>query len=563
MLVEDLVWSFYNHDRGGSMRRRNKISFILALTFTIFILVGASFDLYSNLSLFKRYKIALLGVVIVLTYLFQRAILYTYQKIEEKERKVKKKKPPKKLVAKFYKMFDQHPFLTSFTIIFLGWIIYVIAFYPAILSPDPSYQILQYFGIDNKYSYYSVLLDKRMIITNHHPVFHTLLLGSFIQIGLLFQNFNLGIFLYSLVQILILNMTLSYTIIFMKSIGTSRRYLIYCLLIYTLVPVFPFYAMSPVKDVIFTCFMIFYLIFIYQYAILKSKISFLKTFFVFIMIVLFRNNGIHILIFSLPFLFLVKERKKRIIVRFLVAILLFYISYHNILLPHFKITPGSIREMLSVPFQQTARYVKYYDLEVTEKEKKIIDKVLDYPTLKKRYQPQKADFVKNKFNRFSTKTDLKAYFKVWLHQGFKHPKVYLESFLANTCGYFSPLKTNWYIYNSYHKYHNVLKKHHLNYSYNSLKTLRVILSTIGIIFPYIPVLGLFVNIGFSTWIIFLMISYFIYKRNYQMLFIFLPSLLILGFCLLSPVNTYFRYAMPNIFSMPLLIAFCLKEAKEQ
>lgn len=541
------------------MKRKNRVSLILAFIFTISILVGVSFDLYSNLSLFKKNKIALLGMGLLLLYLLQKSILYIDQKIEKKNNKEKKIKNP--LLKKFYQLLENHPFLTSFTIILFGWMIYIIAFYPAILSPDPSYQILQYFGIDNKYSYYSVLLNKSMIITNHHPVFHTLLLGSFIKIGLLFQNFNLGLFLYSIVQMIILNMTLSYTIAFMKSIGISRKYLICCLFIYTFVPVFPFYAMSPVKDVLFTCFMIFYLLFIYQCVILKEKISFLKTFFILIMIILFRNNGIHILLFSLPFLFLVKEIEKQKLVGLLVAILSFYITFHNVLLPYFKITPGSIREMLSLPFQQTARYVTYYDLEVTDQEKKAIDKVLDYSTLKKRYQPQKADPVKNKFNRFSTKKDLKRYFKVWLHQGLKHPKVYLESFLANTCGYFSPLKTNWYIYNSYHKYNNVLKKHHLNYSYNSLKTLRVILSTIGVIFPYIPVLGLLVNIGFATWAILLMISYFIVKRKYQALFLFLPSLLILAFCMLSPVNTYFRYAMPNIFSMPLLTALFLKEAR--
>ena len=32
--------------------------------------------------------------------------------------------------------------------------------------------------------------------------------------------------------------------------------------------------------------------------------------------------------------------------------------------------------MLSVPFQQTARYIKEYSDEVTEKEKEVIDRVL-------------------------------------------------------------------------------------------------------------------------------------------------------------------------------------------
>ena len=54
-------------------------------------------------------------------------------------------------------------------------------------------------------------------------------------------------------------------------------------------------------------------------------------------------------------------------------------------MPVNKITPSSIRETLSIPFQQTARYVSNYEDEVTEKEKKTIDKVLVYDTLKDDY----------------------------------------------------------------------------------------------------------------------------------------------------------------------------------
>jgi hypothetical protein len=37
-------------------------------------------------------------------------------------------------------------------------------------------------------------------------------------------------------------------------------------------------------------------------------------------------------------------------------------------LPYFHVTQTSIREVLSIPFQQTARYVKYYGNDVTDNE---------------------------------------------------------------------------------------------------------------------------------------------------------------------------------------------------
>ena len=91
------------------------------------------------------------------------------------------------------------PFIFSIVTILRLWLIYIIAFYPGILSPDPSFQLLQYFNIDNKYSEYVNLIDKNVIITNHHPVLHTLLLGFFTNIGIkFFSSFNIGLFIYTI-----------------------------------------------------------------------------------------------------------------------------------------------------------------------------------------------------------------------------------------------------------------------------------------------------------------------------------------------------------------------------
>lgn len=70
-------------------------------------------------------------------------------------------------------------------------------------------------------------------------------------------------------------------------------------------------------------------------------------------------------------------------------------SINHIIFPYLKITPGSTKEMLSVPFQQTARYIKEYSDEVTEKEKEVIDRVLNYDTLSERYDTDRSDKVKD------------------------------------------------------------------------------------------------------------------------------------------------------------------------
>ena len=525
---------------------KRKIIILLTFLFTLFFDIGTSFIIYGNLSFFtKEYHIIFFLIIFLI---FYKLILFTFNLLEEYHLK---NKVPSKLNS-FYLFFEKHTFWFSFVLLICCYLIYMIAFYPTILSPDPSFQILQYFGIDNKYSYYSTLIDPNVIITNHHPIVHTLLLGACVKIGEFFHHTNLGLFIYSIIQTTILASTLSYTLCFMKKVNVNKNYILICLMIYALTPVFPFYAMSPVKDVIFSCLIIHYIIILWNY-IKTNEISFLKTIPLLILIMLFRNNGFHILILSLPFLFFTKKKTIKI-GSLLIITLIFYFTYNSMILPFFHITPGSIREVLSIPFQQTARYVTYYD--VTKKEKKAIDKILEYKTLKKRYLPEKADPVKNKYNPYATKQDLKNYFDTWITMFKKHPNIYLEATLHNTYGYFYPFKTNWYIYTN--EYKDILNQNGFHYHFNDLNTLRILLIIYGVIFPYIPGLGLLVNIGFSTWLFLFMIGYLIYKKKYKEIIPYTPMIIVFLVCLASPVNTYFRYAMPNIFVMPMMIGIFLK-----
>ena len=539
------------------MKRKKILSIIYSLIITIFIIIGTSFILTGNFKSITKYPILFLISSGLLYKIINEITIYLYDKLDEKREKnldIKK--------SKFNTLLKEKPFIFSLIFILLCWLIYLIAFYPGILSPDPSYQILQYFGIDNKYSYYSILIDKSVIITNHHPVIHTLLLGSCIKIGIkLFNSFNIGLFIYTLIQTFILAATLSYTIKFMKEINVNEKYRKLCLFIYALVPVFPLYALSPVKDVIFGCLIILYVISLYKF--IKNKCSMnvkdiVREIILIILIMLFRNNGFHVVLLSFPFLFLTSRKNlKKYLLIFLVVIS-FYFSYNKVILPHFKITNGSVREMLSVPFQQTARYVKKHKNEVTKSEKKAIDKILDYDTIDKRYNPKLADPVKNKFNRYYTNNDLKNYFKVWLLELKKHPITYIEATINNTYGYFYPVETNWYVYIIPKK---IVNDFGFDYSFNSLYILRYVLSAIALVFPYIPFIGLFVNIGFNTWILLFMLSYLLYKKNYKSIIYILPSLILLLVCFVSPANTYFRYALPNIFLMPTLFSMFIKEKR--
>ena len=544
-----------------SKKRKNVVTMILSFIFTIFLTIGSSFIISDSLDAVIKHPIITILMMIISFIILNAIITFLFNKLDNYE--IKEKKIDKK-TGFISKMIDKHPFWFSLIVILLFWLIYIIAFYPAIMSPDPSFQILQFFGIDNKYSTYVNLIDESVIITNHHPVIHTLLIGSCVKLGVsIFNSTNVGLFIYSIIQTLILASTLSYTIKFLKEINVSVNVRKAVLFIYALVPVFPFYAMSPVKDVIFGCLIILYIISIYKFIKLKNKINvktMIKEIILMILITLFRNNGIHIIILSFPFLLLLGRKNLMKYLIIFIVVVLSYFTYDKVILPHFKITPGSVREMLSIPFQQTARYVIKNDDKIPEKDKKAIDKILDYDTLKKRYDPEKADDVKNKFNKDATDKDLKNYFKVWFKELKDDPKTYVEATLNNTYGYFYPVKTNWYIYVNENK---TINNYGFDYHFNNLNVLRSALIAFGLVFPYIPFLGLIVNIGFNTWVLSFMIAYLIYRKKYKEIIYLIPSIIVLLVCFASPVNTYFRYALPNVFAMPTMLLIFLNIRKEE
>lgn len=325
---------------------------------------------------------------------------------------------------------------------------------------------------------------------------------------------------------------------------------------------FPLYSMSGVKDTIYTCFIIWYVIFIDKIIRNKNNTSknFILLFIICIGVSLFRNNGIYVLFLSLPFLIWLCKKHRIQLIAVFIGILGFYGVFSKIILPTFKITDGSIRETLSIPFQQTARYVKYYSSDLTKEEIKTIDKILGYDTLAKRYKPNISDPVKNEFNKYTTKEELKEYFKVWLKCLFRHPLVYIEATLSNIYGYFSPQDTNWYIY---YKYDTRITENNLvDYHYNSLNNVRMILSGFGQAYPYIPGIGLISNIGFNTWLLLGLTLYSAIKKRKDLLVLLTPLLISLLVCVASPVNTYFRYTMPYIFSMPFLVPLVINRLKE-
>ncbi len=540
---------------------------LLSILFSILMVIGYSYDKLGNAYfVFGNISFVIYSIIKIMTlsYLFNICLNIIYDKLNTYEIKDIIKK------NKFIELFNNHPFIVSFVIMLICFIPYMIAFYPAIMGYDPSNQIREFMGMHTRYMDSVILLDENVTITNFNPVLHTLLLGGCFKLGHIIGNDNLGLFFYSVISVLIVLTTLSYSISYMKKNGVNNKLLFIVLAIYCLVPIYPFYSITTNKDMIFCCFILLYILKLHDLITNEQSI---KKYIIFTIIMVFtcltRNNGIYTILLSLPFaLIWLKDKRKGIIIS-LICVLLCYGTYNKVILPAFKISNTSIREMLSIPFQQTARYVKYHPEEFTNEDKEVINKVFDYksyadiydPTLKEKYSssfdtfgdlydPELSDPIKNQYNIYNTNEDLVKYFGVWSKGLVKRPVVYIDATINNVYGYFYPNTSDWTIY---YKYNTRLKEAGFDYHYNNQKGLRKVLSEYGRNFVRYPIIGSLINMGLAAWIYMFLFMALWVKKQYKYIPFVLPAISFLLVCIAGPANTYFRYAWPYLMSMPVVL----------
>lgn len=206
---------------------------------------------------------------------------------------------------------------------------------------------------------------------------------------------------------------------------------------------------------------------------------------------------------------------------------------------------GSSGEMLSIPFQQTARYLQVYKEEITPEEKTAIEAILGpVEDIAGAYDPKISDPVKALYDKNSGKEELMAYFGAWLKGGLKHPVEYIEAFLAHVYGWFTP---------------GVSSAIRYEVEYDTISGQGLFPNAQKIVlFLYrfadrISLLGVLQNVGAYVWGLFFL-TYFQYKKSQKNLaFATLPLWVSLLICMASPCFIYHpRYALPIIFLVPFL-----------
>lgn len=512
-------------------KRLSIFSSIVALILSICQIAG--YAIVNNVSLFSKILLlkfigywALFYIVIMLVYYFLNNI--TKKKFEEN-----------------WKLTDIKLFFIIWAAIFLSYIPYFLKYFPGIASTDSIYQMYQATG--------------NMNLINSHPIFHTMIISGAMNLGKIIGSYNIGVGIYSIIQMLFMSAIFSYTVCYMKKKEIPKIAVICSIIFFAIFPVMPMYSITMWKDIPFGVSILLYVISMVELATNADQFLNTKRGILFLIVsalftMFFKHNGFYIVLLSIPFvLFFIREHIKKLLIIF-VGLVIFYKLINGPLLTALNVAPTLPSEALSIPIQQLSRVVATEDIDDIEL-KEINEWIIaDKTTIKEEYNPRLSDPMKKYFNNERFKDEKIEFLKLWFKYLKKYPNRYVQSFLFNTYGY-------WYPDTQYWMFQRNLEDEKLNLRRESKLSIKLL---DGIIEDRnIPVISTLTSLGFAFWIIGIMMFYAIYKKEYKKIIIFIPVIILWLTSIASSVFCEYRYMFGAFTAMPIIVlSFFIKENYE-
>ncbi|MEE1031063.1 MAG: DUF6020 family protein [Ruminococcus sp.] len=444
---------------------------------------------------------------------------------------------------------NQKAFLRMFIVLLAAWLPYLICKFPGSVCNDARGQVVEFM----KSSFSAV-----------HPLYVTLLFGSFAALGDLLGNQDIGLFIYLVLQCCLMACVFAYCIVATHSLHKNTTVSLLLLALFAFSPAFPSNATTLIKDTLYcTAFVLYITELIFVIHEIENGAVTLKhtirTAVAALLLCLTRNNGIVMVLPTMAVLFVLYILNRRTLGKQMkvvpIIILLPLVVYLIMGLVQDSVTTSkgaTIGEILSIPFQQTARYVRENADSISEEEAKVIDAVLDYENLAQLYNPIVSDPVKGTYK--GDADALPMYFRVWLEQGKKDPVTYIEAMVETNYFLLYPDEPNIRAY-------CVMDDSLTHFTHPILKATRMLLLVFVMGLSLVPIISCLINPVYYIWGFVYIFVDSIFKKHHRYIFLLLlPLLLQLINVLLGPaVFNQPRYFYPVYWAMPFVLVFTYRE----
>ena len=443
---------------------------------------------------------------------------------------------------------------------FINWGILVLLAMPVLLAEFPGF-----FVYDAQDELNEVLTRS---FTTHHPLLHVLLLGGTIALfHKISGSWNVGIFSYIFLQMLVITGAFAYVVTYLQKKGAGKKVRVLWLVFYGAFPAIVMYTICSCKDGMFSALLLMVTVLLVQLvedskAFLSDKRKIIAFVVCAFLMPMFRHNGFYAYLVFIPFacFYFRKELKPLLLTCLFLPVVLYLLSSGLLSAVFAKDVATHHQEMLTVPIMQLARVYSYDNDSISKEDKAVIESYIPKENLEK-YTPRVSDLVKVDFDNAHYEKDRSSFWKVWGKLFVRHPAAYLNAWLLTSYGYwYPPAIINVYKGNSVYSF-TYEDSSYFGYEVEPPGERKSFIPAIDELYRYIsigsfqkdaPVLRLFFTPGMYVIIYMFVFAYRLYKRRFDRILPFLP--MILTFCTILLGPTYLvRYCLYLWLCLPLLL----------
>ena len=343
--------------------------------------------------------------------------------------------------------FDGKSIAVSAAIILVCWAPWIALQFPGAVNTDAVSQIYQYQSAAPTL-YSGHLVDAEFV--DHHPLFDTLLYGWFLQVGGMMGSQNAGLFLFALVQAVLSAWALAACCCYLVRLGVPKAFRLVTLAFFALVPLFPLYAATMVKDSTFsTAFAWWLLMYVEAFRTRGAALGRWKfaAFFALATLLCFvtKKTGIYVTVPGMVImLFAYRTYWKQLLVDIAVPMALFLGLVPAVVYPALGgVEPGGNEEVFGTMYQQVVTAVLADD-DLTAEERRAVDTVLDLDAACAAYDPLITDGVKDERRYGTDSGDYVEFLKAYATIGLRHAGDYAWAICRLNGSFLAPGKAITY-----------------------------------------------------------------------------------------------------------------------
>lgn len=457
------------------------------------------------------------------------------------------------------KKFPLKGFLFGSVIIFVCMVPFLLTNFPGIMTPDSLAQYRQVAGIS--------------AYNDHHPWMHTLLIEFFYKIGYgITGDVYLGIACYTLAQMILVALSVSYVWSALYEMGLKKVYVILGGALFIICPYNLIYAVTMWKDILFSMAVLVLVLTLFRLHCFiqegRSAKQVVRDWILYgvcgFFMCMLRHNGFYAFLIMMILLAVAFRRQWKIYVPLTAVVVCLCFIIKGPVMDAAQVEPGKYAYKVCIPLQQIARVITD-GCELTEEEITLLEKINTIDYIPENYQKGGADpmFAWVIYGNQQYLAEHQGeYLKLWLSIGLRYPGKYIEAFLDQTKGYWYPMEPEQVVFFGITENENGLV------SCPVLDGLVVIKfhEFLTKLYTIFPLYGMFYSMGGALWMFLLFMAIALRNRAYGALIAGVP-LLLLTFTLFIavPLVADIRYGYPLLIAVPMLAvcSFYVKKEDKQ